>query len=124
MLHHPAPAGRAAAPAAASKSASGPTPADPTAMAVKAAAAIAGKWAPQGLGCDSPIVIAIKGGAISMTVAGASPSTATIGPSPDHGVINATAEDGGKYVYKLDQDNTLSMVDPSRQTMKMTKCAA
>jgi len=123
MMHHPAPAGAAktaAAPAAAPASA----PADPTATAVQAATAIAGKWALQGLSCDSPIVIAVKGGAVSMAVAGASPSTATIGPSPEPGVINATAEDGGKYVYKLGQDNSLSMVDPSHQTMKMVKCTA
>lgn len=121
MLHHPAPAG---ATKTATAPASTAAPTDPTAKAVKAAMAIAGKWAPQGLSCDTPIVIAVTGGAVSMTVAGASPSTATIGPSPEPGVINATAEDGGKYVYKLGQDNSLSMVDPTHQTMKMAKCAA
>jgi hypothetical protein len=124
MLHHPVPAGAAKTAIAPAAAVSAAAPADPTAKAVKAAMAIAGKWAPQGLSCDTPVVIAVTGGALSMTVAGASPSTATIGPSPEPGVINATAEDGGKYVYKLGQDNSLSMVDPTHQTMKMAKCAA
>jgi hypothetical protein len=38
-------------------------------------------------------------------------------------MINARGEDGGKYTYSLGQDNSLSMVDPTNQTMKMTKCA-
>lgn len=95
---------------------------DPKATAVTAAMAIAGKWAPQGLSCDSPVVIVIKNGGVSMDVAGTT-STAAIEPSPKPGVVNATAEDGGKYVYTLGQDNSLSMADPSHQTMKMTKCA-
>ena len=126
MLNHPAantPAKTAAAPAATKPASAAPT-GDPKAAAVKAAAAIVGKWAPQGLSCDTPVVISVANGAVSMSVAGASPSTAAIGPSPDAGVINATAEDGGKYVYKLDKDNSLSMIDPNNQTMKMTKCAA
>jgi hypothetical protein len=102
--------------------ATAPAAGDPKAAAVKAASAIAGNWAPQGLSCDSPIVIAIKDGGVSMTVAG-STSTAAIEPSSEAGVTNARAEDGGKYVYKLGQDNTLSMVDPGQQTMKMSKCA-
>ena len=89
---------------------------------MKAAAPIAGKWAAQGLTCDSPIVIAITNGGVSMTVAGAT-STAAIEPSSAPGVINARGEDGGKYTYSLGQDNSLSMVDPTNQTMKMTKCA-
>jgi hypothetical protein len=95
---------------------------DPKAAAVTAANRIAGKWAPQGLTCDSPIIIAIKDGGVSMNVAGTT-STAAIEPSPKPDVVNATAEDGGKYVYTLGQDNSLSMADPSHQTMKMTKCA-
>jgi hypothetical protein len=99
-----------------------PAAVDPTAAAVKAAAPIGGKWAAQGLSCDAPIVIAVTSGAISMTVAG-STSTATIEPSPTPGVINARGEDGGKYTYSLGQDGSLSMVDPTNQAMKMTKCA-
>jgi hypothetical protein len=95
---------------------------DPKAAAVTEANRIAGKWAPQGLTCDSPIIIAIKDGGVSMNVAGTT-STAAIEPSPKPDVVNATAEDGGKYVYTLGQDNSLSMADPSHQTMKMTKCA-
>jgi hypothetical protein len=95
---------------------------DPKAAAVTAANRIAGKWAPQGLTCDTPIIIAIKNGGVSMNVAGTT-STAAIDPSPKPGVVDATAEDGGKYVYTLGQDNSLSMADPSHQTMKMTKCA-
>jgi hypothetical protein len=89
---------------------------------VKAAAPVAGKWSPPGLGCDAPVVIAVTNGAISMTVAG-STSTSTIEPSPTPGVINARGEDGGKYVYTLAPDGTLSMLDPTNQTMKLTKCA-
>ncbi len=99
-----------------------PAAVDPTAAAVKAAAPMAGKWAAQGLSCDAPIMIAVTNGAISMTVAG-STSTATIEPSPAFGVINARGEDGGKYTYSLAQDGSLSMVDPTNQPMKMTKCA-
>jgi hypothetical protein len=114
----------AVAPTASPASAPTNTPAavDPTAAAVKAAGPIAGKWAAQGLSCDAPIVIAVASGAISMTVAG-STSTATIEPSPTPGVINARGEDGGKYTYSLGQDGSLSMVDPTNQSMKMTKCA-
>jgi hypothetical protein len=112
------------APTASPASAPTNTPAavDPTAAAVKAAGPIGGKWAAQGLSCDAPIVIAVASGAISMTVAG-STSTATIEPSPTPGVINARGEDGGKYTYSLGQDGSLSMVDPTNQSMKMTKCA-
>ena len=119
---HPGATPAASTPATAG---SGPTTAgsaDPKAAAVTAANAIAGKWAPQGLNCDSPIIIAIKDGGVSMDVAGTT-STAAIEPSPKPGVVNATAEDGGKYVYTLGQDKSLSMADPSHQTMKMTKCA-
>jgi hypothetical protein len=56
-----------------------------------------------------------------MTVAGTT-STATIQPSPVAGVTNAKGSDGD-YVYKLGTDGSLSMVDPTNQTMKMTKCA-
>jgi hypothetical protein len=125
MGHHNGPS---PTPVAASGPAGGAAPktattaADPKAAAVTAAAEIAGKWAAQGLSCDSPIVIVIKDGGVSMTVAG-SVSTAAIEPSDQPGVVNATAEDGGKYVYKLGQDKSLSMVDPSQNTMKMTKCA-
>ena len=114
----------AVAPTASPASAPTNTPAavDPTAAAVKAAGPIGGKWAAQGLSCDAPIVIAVASGAISMTVAG-STSTATIEPSPTPGVINARGEDGGKYTYSLGQDGSLSMVDPTNQSMKMTKCA-
>ena len=113
----------ASAPAAspASAPASAPPAASPTAQAVQAAAPIAGKWAPAGLSCDSPIVIAITNGAVSMTVAGAT-STATIEPSTSAGVVNARGEDGGKTTYSLGTDGSLSMVDPTNQTMKMTKC--
>ena len=106
------------APAAATST---PAAADPTAAAVKAAAPLAGKWAPPGLGCDAPIVIAVASGAVSMTVAG-STSTATIEPSPTQGVINARGEDGGKYTYTLAPDGSLSMVDPTNQPTKLTKC--
>jgi hypothetical protein len=127
---HPKPAAPAASSslAVATPAASTPGPAvttptvDPTAAAVKAAAPIAGNWAAQGLSCDSPIVIAVTNGAVSMTVAGTT-STAAIEPSSTSGVINARGEDGGKYTYSLGQDNSLSMVDPTNQTMKMTKCA-
>lgn len=112
-----APAGR---PAAAPTNA--PAPVAATAAAVVAAAPMAGKWAPQGLSCDSPILIAIANGAVSMTVAG-STSTATIEPSPKSGVINALGPEGGKYAFSLGQDSSLSMVDPTNQTTKMTKCA-
>jgi hypothetical protein len=127
---HPKPVAPAASSslAVATPAASTPGPAvttptvDPTAAAVKAAAPIAGKWAAAGLSCDSPIVIAITNGAVSMTVAGTT-STAAIEPGSTPGVINARGEDGGKYTYSLGEDNSLSMVDPTNQTMKMTKCA-
>jgi hypothetical protein len=114
----------AAAPTASPAAAPANTPVavDPTAAAVKAAAPMAGKWSPPGLGCDAPVVISVTSGAISMTVAG-STSTSTIEPSPTPGVINARGEDGGKYVYTLAPDGSLSMLDPTNQTMKMTKCA-
>ena len=127
--HHPrAPAKPAlasaasAASAAAPASVAAPPSVDPTAAAVKAAGALVGNWAPQGLTCDSPITIAVKDGAVSMTVGGAT-SKSTIEASPGAGVTDAKGEDGGKYSYTLGQDQTLSMVDPSGQTMKMTKCA-
>jgi hypothetical protein len=123
MLPHKHPG---ATPAASTPATAGSTAAagsaDPKAAAVTAANRIAGKWAPQGLTCDTPIIIAIKNGGVSMNVAGTT-STAAIDPSPKPEVVNATAEDGGKYVYTLGQDNSLSMADPSHQTMKMTKCA-
>jgi hypothetical protein len=74
------------------------------------------------LGCGSPIVIAIKDGAVAMSVAGTT-STAAIQASPAPGEIDATADDGGKYVYKLGHDNSLSMTGPGDQSMKLTKCA-
>ncbi len=111
-----------AASAAVEPMAADPTAADPTTAAVKAAAVLAGNWTPQGLSCDSPIAIAVQNGAVSMTMPGTT-STAAIEPSSAAGVINARGEDGGKYSYSLGQDNVLSMVDPSNQTQKMTKCA-
>jgi len=119
MLPHKHPG---ATPAGATTAPAATAPGDPKAAAVTAANRIAGKWAPPGLGCDSPIIIAIKDGGVSMNVAGTT-STAAIEPSPKPDVVTATAEDGGKYVYTLGQDNSLSMADPSHQTMKMTKCA-
>ncbi|HEY1560766.1 MAG TPA: TIR domain-containing protein [Caulobacteraceae bacterium] len=110
----------AAAPAAASTKTS--ASAEPKAAAVTAAAGLAGNWAPPGLGCGSPIVIAIKDGAVAMSVAGTT-STAAIQASPAPGEIDATADDGGKYVYKLGHDNSLSMTGPGDQSMKLTKCA-
>jgi hypothetical protein len=67
-------------------------------------------------------VIAIKDGAVAMSVAGTT-STAAIQASPAPGEIDATADDGGKYVYKLGDDNSLSMTGPGDQSMKLTKCA-
>lgn len=124
MLPHKHPGANPAvsAPATAGSAPAAAGPADPKAAAVTAANRIAGKWAPQGLTCDSPIIIAIKDGGVSMNVAGTT-STAAIEPSAKPDVVSATAEDGGKYVYTLGQDNSLSMADPSHQTMKMTKCA-
>ena len=103
------------------KPAAGPVAVDPTAAAVTAAGALAGKWAPQGLSCDSPIVIAVTNGAVAMTLAG-STSTTKIGPSPTAGVINAATDDGGKYTYTLGPGGSLSMVDPTGQNTKMSKC--
>ncbi|HEX4198414.1 MAG TPA: TIR domain-containing protein [Caulobacteraceae bacterium] len=128
---HPKPAGGPAGPAVATTQTASPAagapkgaPAavDPTAAAVAAAAPLAGKWALQGLTCDSPVVIAVQNGAVSMTVAGTT-STTTIQPSPVAGVTNAKGEDGGAYLYKLGADGSLSMTDPNNQTTKMTKCA-
>jgi hypothetical protein len=115
----PASTPAAAAPAGAAQATAAT---DPKAAAVKAAQAIAGKWALEGLGCDNPIVIAVKDGAVSMTVGGAT-STAAIDSNPAPGVINAVGEKGGSYVYKLGQDKSLSMVDPDHQSTKMSKCA-
>jgi hypothetical protein len=126
--HHPRASAKPAlsaasiASAAAPASVAAPPSVDPTAAAVKAAGALVGNWAPQGLTCDNPITIAVKDGAVSMTVGG-STSKSTIEASPGAGVTDAKGEDGGKYTYTLGQDQTLSMVDPSGQTMKMTKCA-
>jgi hypothetical protein len=119
---HPGATYAASTPATAGSAPASAGSSDPKAAAVTAANRIAGKWAPQGLTCDTPIIIAIKNGGVSMNVAGTT-STAAIDPSPKPGVVDATAEDGGKYVYTLGQDNSLSMADPSHQTMKMTKCA-
>lgn len=99
-----------------------PAAVDPTAAAVTAAAPLAGKWALQGLGCDSPVVVAIQNGAVSMTTAGTT-STATIQPSPTPGVTNAKGEEGNNYVYTLGADGSLSVTGPNNQTTKMTKCA-
>jgi hypothetical protein len=124
--HHatPPPAASPAATAPAPEAASTKTSAsaEPKAAAVTAAAELAGNWAPPGLGCGSPIVIAIKDGAVAMSVAGTT-STAAIQASPAPGEIDATADDGGKYVYKLGHDNSLSMTGPGDQSMKLTKCA-
>jgi hypothetical protein len=119
---HPGATPAVSTPTTAGSEATAAGSADPKAAAVTAANRIAGKWAPQGLSCDSPIIIAIKDGGVSMNMAGTT-STAAIEPSAKAGVVNATAEDGGKYVYTLGQDNSLSMADPSHQTTKMTKCA-
>jgi hypothetical protein len=122
--HHAAPPPTAApAPSAAapSPSAAAASPADPKAAAVIAAAALAGNWAPPGLGCANPIVISIKDGAVAMSVAGTT-STAAIQASPAQGEIDAAADDGGKYVYKIGADNTLSVVSPGAQNMSLTKC--
>lgn len=118
--HHQTSAATAGAPPAASTETS--ASADPKAAAVKAAAVLAGNWGPPGLGCDSPIVIAIKDGAVAMSVAGTI-SNAAIQASPAPGEIDATADDGGKYVYKLGHDKSLSMTGPGDQRMKLTKCA-
>jgi hypothetical protein len=126
--HHPRPPAQLAssstsnAPAATPGSVAAPPSANPTAAAVQAAGVIAGKWAPQGLGCDNPVTIAVQAGAVSMTVAGTT-STTTIGPSPGPNIIATKADDGGKYTYTLAADQTLTMVDPSGAPMKMTKCA-
>ena len=121
--HHETPAAKAAAPKVASAQTPAAAPAEPKApAAVTAAAALAGNWAPAGLGCDSPVVIAIKDGAVAMSVAGTT-STAAIQANPAPGEIDATADDGGKYVYKLGHDNSLSMTGPGNQIMKLTKCA-
>ena len=107
--------------APASAPANAPPAASPTAQAVQAAAPIAGKWAPAGLGCDSPIVISVTNGAVAMTMGGTT-STATIEPVTAPGVVNARGEDGGKTTYSVGADGSLSMVDPTNQTTKMTKC--
>ncbi len=126
--HHAAPVPTLAPTAVATPAATNAEPAatsataDPKAAAVKAAAVLAGNWGPPGLGCDSPIVIAIKDGAVAMS-SGGTTSTAAIQASPTPGEIDATADDGGKYVYKLAPDKTLSMAGPGAQTMKLTKCA-
>lgn len=110
--------GAAASPAKAAASA----PTDPKAAAINAAYAIAGKWAPQGLGCDAPVLIAIKEGDVVMSVAGTT-STAAIQPGAAAGEVDATAENGDKYVYKLGADKSLAMAGPGGQSMNLTKCA-
>jgi hypothetical protein len=122
---HPSPPPLKSAPAALAAPAArpaAPAGSDPIAVAVKAAAPLAGAWAPQGLSCGSPVTIAVKDGAVSMTVAG-STATSTIGPSPAPGVTVARGEDGGTYTYRLGVDRTLSMVDAGGQTTTMTRCA-
>ena len=128
--HHPHPPAQLASSSASHVSTATPAPtsvaapptANPTAAAVQAAGAIVGKWAPPGLGCDNPVTIAVQNGAVSMTVAGTT-STTTIEPSSGPGVVVAKGDDGGKYTYTLAADQSLTMVDPSGQPMKMTKCA-
>jgi hypothetical protein len=56
-----------------------------------------------------------------MTMGGTT-STATIEPVTAPGVVNARGEDGGKTTYSVGADGSLSMVDPTNQTTKMTKC--
>ncbi|HEY1414692.1 MAG TPA: TIR domain-containing protein, partial [Caulobacteraceae bacterium] len=113
---------RTPAPAApAAKVAASPAPVDAKAEAVKAATPMAGNWAPEGLTCDTPVVVAIKDGNISMNVQGAT-STATIEASQGVGEIDAIAEKGGKYVYRLIKANSLSMIDPTGQTMTLSRC--
>jgi len=60
--------------------------------------------------------------AVAMSVAGTT-STAAIQASPTPGEIDATTDDGGKYVYKLAPDQSLSMAGPGARSMKLTKCA-
>lgn len=123
MNQHPkAPAAPAPAAAGASAPAKAPAAADPKAAAINAAYAIAGKWAPQGLSCDAPVFIAIKNGDVVMSVAGTN-STAAIQPGPAAGEVDATAENGDKYVYKLGADKSLAMDGPGGQSMKLSKCA-
>jgi hypothetical protein len=116
-----APAATSAPAAPAAKVAASPAPVDAKAEAVKAAAPMAGNWAPEGLTCDTPIVVAIKDGDISMTVQGAT-STAAIAASQGAGEVDAVAEKGGKYVYRLIKANSLSMIDPTGQTMTLSRC--
>jgi hypothetical protein len=121
--HHAPATPPAAAPAAApaKAAASAPAPVDAKAAAIAAAGAIAGKYAPEGLTCDNPVIIAIKDGAVVMSVAGTN-STAAVQPGAAAGEVNATADNGDKYVYKPGPAGALAMDGPGGQSMKLTKC--
>jgi hypothetical protein len=102
-----------------------PTPvsADPTGQAVRAAAALDGNWALNGLTCANPVALAVKDGLLLMTVSGATSST-TIDPSGDPDAIAAHSEDGGKYSYRLGQRGKLTVTGPKGPLMEMTKCGS
>ena len=120
--HAPAtPPAAAAAAAPAKAAAPAPAPVDPKAAAIAAAGAIAGKYAPEGLSCDNPVIIAIKDGAVVMSVAGTN-STAAVQPGSAAGEVDAIADNGDKYIYKPGAAGALAMDGPGGQSMKLTKC--
>lgn len=106
-------AGRPPAPASASP--------DPSTLAVRAADALAGNWAPTGLTCDNAITIAVRGGQLALTASGVT-TYATIEPSPQPNVVDTQAANGA-YTYTIAQDNTLSMGGPGGLHLRMTRCA-
>jgi hypothetical protein len=95
----------------------------PSAAAIKSAVALAGAWAPQGLTCADPVTVSIKDGVLWMTVANTA-SPATIEPGHEAGAIDARTPDGGQYSYRLDQNDTLSVLGPGGLRMRLTRCAA
>ena len=116
LSHRPNATGSASAAASAK-----PEPVDPTAQAVQAAAALAGTWADAGSGCPGAYTIAVQQGAVLLSASGAT-STATIDPSPQHGVISAHAGDG-RYTYTLEQGGGLAVAGPGGVSLKLIRCA-
>ena len=107
-------------PAAAVAAGGAPTQGQP-AVADNDAVDLAGAWATPGTTCDDPVTLALDGDRLSVTSLGVS-ETGTVQPSSQAGVIHVRFNEGVSSLY-IHRNHTLSVVDPSGATMKMTKCA-
>jgi hypothetical protein len=108
-----------------SASASHPTASVPGAAALdpataSAAAALAGKWAIQGLDCSDPITVSVSGDQLSMASSGAAPTTLTIEPGVVNGTVRARGPDG-ESSYTLSRSD-LAMSTPGAPPTQMTRC--